>query len=92
MREIGVRELKASLSEVLRSVGRGEQIRVTLRGKPLADIMPAGRPRTDPRIAALVAEGRLTPRTRPLPKTPPPLAPARKSASDLVLAEREDER
>ena len=42
MREIGVRELKQSLSETLRAVGRGEPVRVTLRGRPLADIVPAG--------------------------------------------------
>jgi prevent-host-death family protein len=41
MREMGVRELKQSLSETLRAVGRGEQVRVTLRGRPLADIVPA---------------------------------------------------
>ena len=43
MREIGVRELKATLSETLRAVGRGELVRVTLRGRPLADIVSRGR-------------------------------------------------
>ena len=42
MREIGVRELKEALSKTLRDVGRGEHVRVTLRGRPVADIVPAG--------------------------------------------------
>ena len=42
MREIGVRELKRSLSETLRAVEDGEQVRVTVRGRPVADIVPAG--------------------------------------------------
>jgi prevent-host-death family protein len=92
MREIGIRELKASLSEVLRSVGRGEQVRVTLRGEAVADIVPVGRPRADQRITALVTDGRVTPRARPLPKAPPRLARADENASALVLAERDDKR
>ncbi len=42
MRESGVRELNGSLSAILRAVSRGEQMRVTLRGEPVADIVPAG--------------------------------------------------
>jgi prevent-host-death family protein len=42
MREMGVRELKTTLSQTLRAVARGQQVRVTLRGRPLADIVPAG--------------------------------------------------
>jgi hypothetical protein len=40
----------------------------------------------------LVAEGRITPATRPLPKVPPVPVTAPVSASDLVLAERDEER
>ena len=42
MREIGVRELKQALSRTLRDVARGEHVRVTLRGRPVADIVPVG--------------------------------------------------
>ena len=42
MREIGVRDLKRSLSETLRAVERGEQVRVTVRGRAIADIVPTG--------------------------------------------------
>lgn len=92
MREIGVRDLKASLSEVLRSVGRGQQVRVTMRGEPIADIVPAGTPRGDERLKQLIADGRIAAPTRSLPGSAPPLAKARASASALVLAERDDER
>jgi prevent-host-death family protein len=43
MREIGVRELKATLSEVLRHVARGESVRVKVRDRPVADIVPVAR-------------------------------------------------
>lgn len=95
MREIGVREFKQSLSETLRAVGRGEQIRVTLRGRPLADIVPAGPAPGDHRMRELVAQGRVVPPARSRPKRAPraPRATkARRDASSLVLSEREAER
>jgi prevent-host-death family protein len=92
MREIGVRELKQSLSEVLRSVRSGEHVRVTLRGRPIADILPAGAARGDDRLRQLVADGRLVPPARARPERAPRLANATRSASTLVLAERDAER
>jgi prevent-host-death family protein len=92
MREIGVRELKASLSETLRAVGRGQQVRVTVRGKAIADIVPAGAAAGDDRIRELVADGRVTTPSRARPKRAPRLAKSRRSASALVLSEREAER
>jgi prevent-host-death family protein len=92
MREIGVRELKQTLSETLRSVGRGQQVRVTVRGKPVADIVPAGVADDDDRIRELVANGRLTAPSRVRPKQAPRPAKSRREASSLVLAEREAER
>jgi prevent-host-death family protein len=91
MREIGVRELKQSLSETLRAVGRGEQVRITLRGRPVADLVPAGVSSEDDRLRKLVADGRLTAPTLPPSRA---LRPARtqRSATALVLAERESER
>lgn len=91
MREIGVRELKRSLSETLRAVGRGEQVRVTLRGRPVADIVPAGAARGDERLRELVAQGRVVPPARPRPRRAPRLAKA-PSAAVVVLAERDTER
>ena len=92
MREIGVRELKQSLSETLHAVGRGEQVRVTLRGRPLADIVPAGAAAGDDRLRELVAEGRVVPPARARPMRAPRLAKSRRSASSLVLSERDAER
>jgi len=92
MREIGVRELKQSLSETLRAVGRGQQVRVTVRGKPVADIVPAGAAASDDRIRKLVAEGRLAAPSRARPKRAPRLVKSQREASSLVLAEREAER
>jgi prevent-host-death family protein len=91
MREIGVRELKLSLSQTLRAVSRGQQVRVTLRGRPLADIVPAGASVRDDPLRALVAEGRLIPHTRARPKRAPRLVKTSTSASSLVLAERDAE-
>jgi prevent-host-death family protein len=91
MREIGVRELKRSLSETLRAVGRGEQVRVTLRGRPLADIVPATAA-VDERVRELVAAGRIVPPAGSRPRRAPRLAKARRSASAVVLSEREVER
>jgi len=92
MREMGVRELKQSLSETLRAVGRGEQVRVTLRGRPLADIVPAGAAAVDDRLRELVASGRVVPPARARPQRPPRLVETTRSASSLVLSERDAER
>ncbi len=92
MREIGVRELKQSLSETLRAVGRGEQVRVTRHGRPLADLVPAGIAVVDDRLRELVASGRVVPPARARPIRAPKLAKARSSASSLVLSERDAER
>lgn len=87
MREIGVRELKRSLSETLRAVEGGEQVRVTVRGRVVADLVPAGAAH-DGRVRKLVSEGRLTPPAIARPPRAPRLTRARRSASELVLAER----
>lgn len=91
MREIGVRALKLSLSETLRAVARGEQVRVTVRGRPVADIVPASTAGQESRLRELVAQGRLTPAARTRPRRAPRLARPHRSASALVLSEREAE-
>jgi prevent-host-death family protein len=91
MREIGVRELKTTLSQTLRAVASGQQVRVTLRGRPLADIVPAGASTRDP-LRQLVAQGRLVAPARARPTRTPRPAKTDRSASELVLAEREAER
>jgi prevent-host-death family protein len=91
MREIGVRELKLSLSETLRAVSRGQQVRVTVRGNPIADIVPAGASADDDHLRKLVADGRLVAPTHTRPPKAPRLVKSRRSASSLVLSERDDE-
>lgn len=50
MKTIGIRELKSRLSEVVRAVKAGEHILVTDRGTVVAELVPPGRPHTDPSI------------------------------------------
>jgi len=91
MVEVGVRELKNALSAYLRRVSNGEHVRVTLRGKPVADLVPAGRSAAEDHRRHLVADGTLIPARAPRPDRPPPLArPLPGSTpSELILAERE---
>lgn len=92
MREIGVRELKQTLSETLSAVGRGELVRVTRRGRPLVDLVPAGTLASDDRLRQLIAAGRVGAPARGRPSHAPSLASATRLASELVLAERDLER
>ncbi len=56
--DVGIRELKQRLSEVLRLVERGEVVRITDRGVPKATITPiAGADR----LAAGIEEGWIRP-------------------------------
>lgn len=41
--EIGSFDAKAKLSELLREVQRGQCYTITLRGRPIADLVPSGR-------------------------------------------------
>jgi prevent-host-death family protein len=79
MIEVGVRELRNSLSRYLRRVRSGETIVITDRGVPVARVIPAGIPEN---IARLLAEGRVSwsgerfrpPKNVPRPKPGPPLS------------------
>ena len=92
MREIGVRELRESLAEVLRAVEAGEHVRVTSRGKALADIVPAGSPARDALLEELVRQGRVVPASRGRPAKAPRMAKSDTSATAAVLADRGKER
>jgi len=91
MREIEVRELKAELDSVLREVEGGETARITSDGRPVAEIVPA-MPERSEAMKKLIAEGRVTPASRPLPMNPPSPRNTGRSASAFILAEREEER
>ena len=93
MIEVGVKDLKNGLSSYLRRVARGEHVRITMRGRPVADIVPAGRPQVDdPELLRLDAAGKLTLSRLPQPTKPPALVEGRGSASAYVLGEREEDR
>lgn len=85
--EIGVRELKAKLSEVLDRAAGGEEIVVTDRGTPKARLMPLT---GEQRIKALIRAGKITPArsTAPPQKRPPRVEPIRDL--DEALAEDRD--
>lgn len=90
MRDIGVKELKARLSDALRAAESGESIRVTRHGRPVAELVPPRDPVTpEEQMRRLVAAGKVKPATKPLPTGEPPLYKAKQSVSDLILAERE---
>lgn len=87
-----MRELKSRLSEILRAVENGEEVRVTVHGRPVAEIRPTAESEEDRLMRQLIAEGRVTPPSKPLPKKAPPLSRGKGSASAIILAEREEER
>jgi len=83
--KVGVRELRAGLSAWLERVKAGDEVVVTERGRPVARLVPTQR---RSRLEQLVAEGRVTPPSRP--KTPidrsklPKIGPGRTVAEVLV--------
>jgi prevent-host-death family protein len=44
MKHVGIREVRQNLSALLEAVKRGREIVVTDRGRPVARLVPAGRP------------------------------------------------
>ncbi len=65
--DIGVRELRDTLSRQLAQVRAGHTVTVTDHGRPIARIVPVGRPT---RLEQLRAEGLVTP--APSAKRPAP--------------------
>ncbi|MBJ7348701.1 MAG: type II toxin-antitoxin system prevent-host-death family antitoxin [Thermoleophilaceae bacterium] len=92
MREMSICELKQALSETLHRVERGEHVRVTSRGHAIADIVPIGPTSGDSRLTALVLEGKLTRATLPRPLVAPWPTDVLRSASQVIRADRADER
>lgn len=83
--------MKAQLSSVLRDVEGGETVRVTSRGRPVADVVPVTSKRSKA-LEKLIAEGKVTPATGSIPKNPPSPRKTGRSASAVILSEREEER
>jgi prevent-host-death family protein len=82
--DIGVRELRDTLSRQLAEVQAGHVVTVTDHGRPIARIVPVGQPT---RLERLVAEGRVTLATRDKEPAPTPV-PASGTVSDLITDQR----
>lgn len=95
MENVGVRELKDRLSHYLRAVRQGESVVVTVRGKPVARLVPVSpRGKTtlalEKRMWELATEGFLTWNGGPF-QVPEPATINRGPGllSDLVVEDRE---
>ena len=97
MESVSVRELKDHLSHYLRAVRRGGSVMVTVRGKPVARLVPVSPPRKvtlspelEEQMWQLAAEGFLTWNGGPF-QVPEPVAINRGPGllSDLVVEDRE---
>ena len=92
MTSVGIRELKAHLSDYIRRAEKGESITVTDRGRAVARLgpEPIQKPTSEERMKQLVAEGLLEWSGEPLPDIEPILSVSRGfSLADLVVRERE---
>lgn len=82
--------MKAKLGSVLSRVEKGERVRITRRGRPVADIVPTES--AEEQWERMVTEGRITPPSAPFDRNPPPPRKTGRSASEIILAEREEDR
>ena len=90
MGSIGIRELRASLSGVIRRVAAGETVEVTDRGQTVARIVPVRHRST---LDQLVAEGRASLAEGDLLRHEPlPRQPGERSLSEVLSERRADER
>ena len=90
-RQVGIRELKAKLSECVRIVKDGGVVVVTEHGRPVARLVPEpGSPRD--RMLALARAGEITWNGEPF-KPRGPMAKVRgpRTLADLIVAERDRE-
>ncbi len=93
MLQIGIRALKARLSEFVHRAADGETILVTEHGRPVAELVPHRSTELPPRLAELVRRGEVTLATKP-PRLPKPRGRMQPGASlsDVVVEERRHER
>jgi len=64
MNAVGIRDLRDHLSAYLERVKAGETITITEHGKPIARVLGS---RFSPRVLELIANGTITPASRPMP-------------------------
>ncbi|MDO5502774.1 MAG: type II toxin-antitoxin system prevent-host-death family antitoxin [Actinomycetia bacterium] len=82
--DVGIRELRDSLSRHLSKVREGSVLTVTDHGRPIARIVPVEAPTA---LERLIAEGRVTAGTRGADPRPAPI-PTSGTVSDLVADQR----
>ena len=86
---IGVRELKARLSEYLRQVKAGRTIVITEHGQPVGRIVPAAQSRGE-RLQAMLDAGLIAWNGKKLrPMSPVARTRGKRSVADLVVENRE---
>lgn len=84
--------MATQLNDVLREVKAGERVTVVENGRQVAELTPPVPERSEG-MKKLIAEGKVTPALRPPSEAPPP-KPRKtgRSASAIILAEREEDR
>jgi prevent-host-death family protein len=91
METIGLRELNQNPSRAVARVRAGESLVVTERGRPILRMVPEVE--SPGVLARLVAEGTVTaPAEQGMPDLIPDLVPEVESVTELLLAERAQER
>jgi prevent-host-death family protein len=88
--DVTAKELKLRLGKYLAKVESGETVRVTKRGKVVAELCSPALSAKD-KLDRLVAQGRAT-RGNGEALRPHTGSPARLSGTAIILADREDER
>ncbi|MDE0230843.1 MAG: type II toxin-antitoxin system prevent-host-death family antitoxin [bacterium] len=68
MDEVGIRALKQNASTVVARVAAGASVKITVRGRPVAQMVPI----SDNRVEALIQAGRARQSRRRLSDLPPP--------------------
>jgi prevent-host-death family protein len=83
--EVGIRELRADLSRLVKRVRAGDEIVVTDHGKPVARLVPIDGER---KIDRLIREGLVIPAPNCGPRTRPKPIEGAGPLSDLVIEDR----
>jgi len=86
---VGIRDLKAHLSEYIAMARKGEELIITDRGTPVARIESLGFEKLPPKMQDLIRSGRMTYKgpLRYLP-TPVKMTPGDKTSTDFVREQR----
>lgn len=82
--DVGIRELRDSLSRHLAEVRSGHTVTITDHGRPIARIVPVDRPT---RLEQLRAEGRVQPARKKKQPTPEPIQ-GKGIVSELIEEQR----